>query len=261
MNEAAVYTTGLSAKGALLEETFAILRQLDAGKSIAEIKQQVFVDDLLGKDTNSNRESVWKRIHARYLSDAPRARVLARMAIHAPDAQTARLVLFYEFCRANSLLRDITRACIFPRYAAGFVGVDKALIQQYLDDVTGAHPEIASWSPQTRAKIVSNSLSILRDFGLLEGVQRKQFARLYVPLPAFVYALYRMVEDGLTTPAALIAAEDWRVFLLAPADVIALLDEAAALGHCTFKHQGDVYTLDFAYPSLEVCVAHLTREI
>lgn len=258
MNDDVTYTSGLSAKGALLEETLVVLRQVDQGVPVDEIRQSVLVDDLLGKETRSTRESVWKCIHVRYLNDTDRAQKLARMTTRAPDRQTACLVMFYEFCRANPLLYDVTRYCIYPRYAEGFVGVDKALIQHYLDQVSGEHPEVTTWSPQTRGKIVSNILAILRDFGLLEGVQRKQFARLYVPPPAFVYGLYRLMEDGLVTPSAILEALDWRVFLLLPDDVVTLLNEASALGHCTFKHQGDIYALDFTYPSLEACIAALT---
>lgn len=261
MEKDLTYTSGLSAKGALIEETLTVLRGLDQGLSVAEIKRQVLEQDVLGKDSRLTRESVWDRIHARYLTDPQRAWMVARMAIHAPERQTQRLVLFYEFCRAAPLLRDVTRDCIYPHYQAGFVGVDKSLIQRYLDDLAATHPELTTWSPQTRGKVVSNSLSILRDFGLLEGVQQKRFARVYVPLPAFVYGLYRLAGDGVTAPTPVLAARDWRLFLLSAADVVLLLEEAAAAGHCSFKHQGDIYLLDFTYPSLEVCVATLTGEV
>ena len=217
--------------------------------------------DLLAKTTMSTRQSVWKHIHTRYLTDGDHARVLARMVVHAPDHQTERLVLFYELCRSSSILRDTTIYCVYPRYAAGYSSIDKTDIQGYFDDIAVAHPELTAWSPQTRDKVVSNILTILRDFGLLEGSQRKQFSRLYVPLPAFVYVLYRLAEDGLTTPQEILDVEDWRLFFLEPADVVTLLDETTAAGHCTFKHRGDIYSLDLHYPSLEACVEALTGEI
>jgi hypothetical protein len=183
------------------------------------------------------------------------------MVTQAPDTQTAKLVLFYEFCQARPLLYAVTTECVYPRYTGGFVGVDKSLVQQYLDQIAAEHPEVTEWAPQTREKIVSNILTILRDFGLLEGVQRKEFTRLYVPLAAFVYALYRLTERGVNTPTEVLEAQDWRLFLLLQDEVLGLLEEASAAGHCTFKHQGDIYTLTFTYPSLEVCVAALTREV
>jgi len=255
------YSSMLSGKGALLNETLAVLQQIDRGHSLDQVRAMVMDHDLLGKMTMSTRESVWDHIHARYLTDGNHARLLARMVIHAPDRQTERLVPFYELCRSSSILRDTTLYCVYPRYAAGYSSIDKTDIQGFFDDIAVEHPELTAWSPQTRDKVVSNILTILRDFGLLEGSQRKRFSRLYVPLPTFVYVLYRLAQDGLTTPQEILDVEDWRLFFLEPADVVTLLDEATVAGHCTFKHRGDIYSLDLHYPSLEACVEALTGEV
>lgn len=252
------YSSGLSSKGSLIDETLVVLRQIDQGHSIDQVRAMVIEQDLLGKMTRSTRENVWKRIHARYVGAEEAPCALAKMVVHAPDRQTERLVLFYELCRSNGLLRDVTIECVYPHYAAGYSGIDKTVIQDYLDKVTPAHPELAEWSPQTRGKVVSNLLTVLRDFGLLEGTQRKVFSRLYLPLPTFVYVLYRIAGDGLITPHQVLEARDWRLFFLEQADVVILLKEATAVGHCTFKHQGDIYSLDLHYPSLEACVEALT---
>lgn len=255
------YSTGLSSKGALLEETLVVLRKIDEGQETAQVKTLVVEQDLLGKMTKSTRETVWKRIHTRYLSNADQARQIARMVIHAPDRQTEKLVLFYEFSRSTPLLRDVTVRCVYPRYAAGYTGIDKSTIQEHFDRISETHPELTEWSPQTRDKVVSNILTILRDFGLLQGTQRKQFTRLYVPLPAFVYVLYRLATSGVTAPRQLIEAEDWQLFFLQQEDVVALLDEATAAGHCRFSHRGDIYTLDLPYPSMEACIEALVGKV
>ncbi|MBN1936956.1 MAG: DUF1819 family protein [Anaerolineae bacterium] len=256
-----VYSAGISGKGALLDETLIVLRHLAQGLSIDQVRAGVIERDLLGKMTHSTRESVWDRIHARYLSDEPQAHVLAQMVVHAPDRQTESLVLFYEFCRSTPLLHDLTIDCVYPRYVAGYSGIDKSVLQQHLDAISPTHPELAAWSPQTRDKVVSNVLTILRDLGLLRGAQRKTFHRVYVPLPAFVYVLYRLAGDGLTAPGSILASNEWKLFFLERADVTVLLDEATAAGHCTFKHQGDLSTLDLRYSSLEACVEVLTSQV
>ena len=260
-SSAPTYSSMLSGKGALLNETVAVLAQIDDGRSIDQVRTMVMDHDLLSKITLLTRWSVWKQIHVRYLSDGERARVLARMVVHAPDRQTERLVLFYELCRSSPILHDTTIRCVYPRYAAGYSGIDKTHIHQHFDDISAEHPELMEWSPQTRDKVASNILTIARDFGLLEGAQRKQFSHLYVPLPAFVYVLYRLAGDGLTTPREILEAEEWRLFLLESADVMTLLDEATKAAHCDFKHRGDVHTIDLHYPSLEVCVEVLTGQV
>jgi len=256
-----VYSTGLSGKGSQLQETLTILREIDRGHGLAAIRTMVLEQNLLDKMTHNTRKAVWKSIHARYLSNEDRARILARMVVHSPDRQTAKLVLFYEFCRSTPVLRDVAIECLYPRYAAGFTWMDKAVIQEHFDKILDAHPELVEWAPQTRDKVASNILTILRDFGLLQGTQRKQFARPYVPLPAFVYVLYRLAGDSVIAPHQVLKARDWKLFYLEPADLIVLLDEATTAGHCTFKHQGEVYTLALRYPSLEACVEALVAKV
>lgn len=260
MNDDCRYTSALSSKGALLEETLTVLRLVDQGHSIEDVRTMVVDQDLLGKTSESTRRTEWKNIYRRYLSESncKHARTLARMVVHAPDRQTQKLVLFYELCRSTPLLHGTTIECVYPRYAKGFSGIDKSVIQQYFDELSTDHPEIAEWSPQTRKKVISNTLTVLRDFGLLEGSQRKTFSRLYVPSPAFVYVLYRLADDGLTAARPIVEAQEWRLFFLDEQDVVMLLDEASAAGHCTFKHRGDVYSFDLTYPSLEACVEFLT---
>lgn len=253
------YSSMFSGKGSLLDESLAVLEQLAQGHTLSEVKAMVMQEDLLGKTTFSTRESTWDHIHTRYLSEANRAALLARMVANAPDRQTQRLALFYEMCRSLPIVYDTVIGCVYPRYAAGFSAIDKGDIQAYFDGIAIEHPELAGWSPQTREKVVSNILSSLRDFGLLEGTQRKQFIHVYVPLPAFVYVLYRLAGDGMATAREVINALDWRLFLLEPDDVIGLLEEATTAGHCTFKRRGDILSLDFTYPSLEACVEALTE--
>jgi hypothetical protein len=261
MNPVLAYSATVSGKSALLEETRAVLRELDSGYSVAEIKAMVMDDNLLGKLTHSTRKSTWDHLHTRYLRDEDLSPILAQMVTRAPGADTGRLVIFYELCRSLPVLHDVVVHCVYPRYAAGYGGITKGDVQQFFDRSAGTHPELASWSPQTRDKVVSNILTILRDFRLLTGGQSKQFARLYVPLPAFVYVLYRLAGDGILTAQGVLAHEDWRLFLLEGGDVQALLVEASAAGYCTFKVQGDVYSLDLRYPSLEACVESLTGEV
>lgn len=253
------YSSALSGKAALLEETLAALRQINQGHTPEAVKAMVVEEDLLGKTSRATRESVWNEIQARYLVDEGHARLLARMVVQAPDRQTERLVLFYEMCRAMPILHDTTIHCVYPRYASGYSAIDKTDIQRYFDTIAPEHPELEEWSPQTRYKVVSNILTALRDFGLLEGVQRKQFTRLFVPLPAFVYVFYRLAQDGLTAAKDVLDTDEWRLFFLEQPDVLSLLEEASAAGHCTFKQRGDIYSLELHYPSLEACVDALIR--
>jgi hypothetical protein len=256
-----IYTSNLSRKGALVDESLIVLARINAGESLESIRQEVLEEDLLQKTTRATRHGVWKEIRSRYLNDDEIAPPLARFVAHNQNPTTIRLALLFEFCQSDHLLRDTILGCIYPRYEGGFSGVGKGEIQAFFDQLAPEHPEVTTWSPQTRDKVVSNILSILRDFGLLEGTQRKQFARLYIPIEAFVYALYRQRDRGAVTAPEVVESDDWRLFLLDRNDVLALLTEASSAGHVVFKHQADVMDLAWTYPTLEACVEALVGKV
>lgn len=255
------YTSAISSKGSLFEETLFVFNLIDQGLNTTAIRERIVEQSLIGGTTKSTRESIWENIHKRYLGNEDILPVLAQMIVNAPNTQTQKLIMFYEFCLSTPILYDVTIDCIYPRYANGYSAINKSIIQQYFNKIASDHPELAEWSPQTRDKLASNILTILRDFGLLKGIQRKEFTRVYVPLPSFIYVLYRLIDNGLTTPQQLLETKDWKLFFLEKVDVVLLLDEATTAGHCTFKHRGDLYTLDLNYHSLEVCVDALTTKI
>ena len=56
------------------------------------------------------------------------------------------------------------------------------------------------------------------DFGLLRGSVLKEFASYHLPERSFLYLLHA-IRDEKQSPGKVIAAPDWRMFLMRPADV------------------------------------------
>ena len=104
---------------------------------------------------------------------------------------------------------------VYDRYEAGFSGIEIADLQTWLDVDSTKHPEVNDWSPQTRKKVLSNILTVLRDFGLMTGVNRKTFERIYVPVVLAGYILYSL-KTSLEQfgPRPVIEAPDWKLFFL-----------------------------------------------
>jgi hypothetical protein len=253
------YSAGLSGKASLIDETLTVLRLVAEGQSLADIRAAVLDSDVLGKATQANRRSVWARIHQRYLADWSKACRLAALVNSLDDRNAGNLLIYSEFCLSDQVLFDAITGPIYERYESGFTGVEIDDLQTWLDSVEPAHPEVRKWSPQTRKKVLSNVLTVLRDFGFMSGVARKSFQPIYLPLPVFGYMLYRLSETSpMAGPRGVVAADSWRLFFLDEDDVLRLLGEATSAGYCTYKRQGDVMTLELTWPNLEAYVAAIT---
>ena len=254
------YSSRLSGKAGLVEETFAVLRLVMEGKNEVDIKSAVLNDDLLSKATFESRRAVWNKLSQRYFYDWKHTTFLSKL-VASSNFDLGKLFVYYEFCLAEPILYDAITQPIYSRFEAGFSGVSIRDLQTWLDTVAD-HPEVMEWSPQTRKKVLSNILAVLRDFGLMSGVKHKAFERVYVPIFLAGYILYSLKEIlDQFGPRAVLESSDWQLYFLDEGDVINLLRELASEGYCSFQKQGEIMTLDLKWENLEGYVEVITGKV
>ena len=261
MTASAEYNSTFSGRGALLSDVKTILRELETGQGVLQVREAVVEGDLIDRGTRQTRENVWKAIFRRYISarDPEHVATLVRLVALCPNPAAVDLVLFYEYCQVDALLYDLTACCTYELYQGARTAIDKVDVNEWLSRQETDHPEIANWSPRTRGRLTAGYLSTIRDFGLVRGSKHKEFHKMYVPREAFVYALYHHKDRGLEGKA-LIQSTDWRLFLLSESEVVFLLDDAANGGFIHFRHAGDIYDLRFVYRDLHQVVHTITSE-
>lgn len=256
------YSAALSSKAGLVDETLMALRFIVGGKSEDELRSAVIQEDLLGKDSYENRLTIWKRLHQRFFLDWKRTSLLAKIVDWVSSYEQARLFIYYEFNLSETILFDAITKPVYDRFANGFSGIEVSDLQTWLDSIQAEHPEVNDWSPQTRKKVLSNVLTILRDFGLMSGVNRKVFERVFIPVSFAGYVLYSLKDRlGYFGPLAVIDAPDWHLFWLDEGDVTNLLKEMTREGFCNFQKQGEVMTLDLKWQNLEEYVEAITGKV
>lgn len=252
MDSVTQYSARLSGKAGLVDETFAVLRLITNGnQQEVDIKSAVINDDILLKSTHNSRTAIWDKLYQRYFHDWERSILLSRL-VSDSSFEVGKLFIYYDFCRAEPVLFDAVTQPIYSRFDAGFSGMEISDLQVWLDSIQVEHSEVTEWSPQTRKKLLSNILTVLRDFGLMSGVYRKTFERVYIPASLAGYVLYSLRESLENFgPRSVIEASDWRLFFLDEGDVVNLLKELTDEGHCKFQKQGEIMTLDLKWQSLE----------
>ena len=67
-------------------------------------------------------------------------------------------------------------------------------------------------------RVAAALLKMAVDFGLLRGSVVKEFASYHLPERSFLYLLYAIREE-MHSPRKVLESEDWRMFLMTPADV------------------------------------------
>ena len=104
-------------------------------------------------------------------------------------------------------------------------------------------PQIDRWSESTRIKLAGSILTALRDFGVLEGRQKKSIARPPLPDLTAEVLLRILTAEGMRG-REVIEALTWRLFLRSESEVAAILSKLAQAGHIRFEKVGATVVLD-----------------
>jgi hypothetical protein len=239
------YSARNSSKGALLEETARVFLLISTGASLDTVREQVFRGSVLTQRSFHNRKRIWTTISHRYLLKNEQWLELllsqkCQLGAHCAEFSSLLYVLYalrdrltFDFVTQVLWLKDHwTRPAISPN--------------DILDLLTAAvpdQPQIARWSEATRIKLARSVLTALRDFGLLEGKQKKVLVQPPLPLATAEIILRILVREGFRG-RQILENHAWRLFLLKESDVAQVLSKLAFDGIIRFEKAGTTVVLE-----------------
>jgi hypothetical protein len=135
------------------------------------------------------------------------------------DLEEWKPLLLWHMTRDEFLLRDFLQNWLFPAFDTGTFRVRSKDLESYLHGIRKRGGRIEHpWSETTLRRVAEGLLKIAADVGLLRGRGVKEFASYYLPERSFLYLLHAMRDEKMS-PGKVVAAPDWRMFLMRPADV------------------------------------------
>lgn len=210
-------------------------------------KTEVIRLNPLNKATRARVVDVLNRIFVPRFVEGPIKdswKLLAPLERLGAPASIVRPIHFWLTALAEPLAYDFVCEFLAARRAQGLRAID----------VNESAAWIASkgdnWSEVVTIKVTRALLAALRDFGVLEGKARKQLASPPLPLPSFAYIAFCLQQSGVAVRNFL-SHPDWRLFVLAPADVEHLLLEAHQQRLLEYHAAGSVLNLSFPSSTVE----------
>jgi hypothetical protein len=240
-----LYSARNSSKGALIEEAGRLFGVVASGESLGEVRDQVLRGTLLSQRSTENRKKIWTLLHWRYLAAGIPwlTQLLAENSaqdIHSPSF-TSMLYLLYAL--RDRLTFDFVTTVLFTKRQSDRPVISRNDVLDLLRTASLSQPQIDRWSESTRTKLAGSILTALRDFGLLEGKQKKTLVRPPLPLSTAAVILRILIAEGCRGRQVL---EDhiWRLFLLSEADVAQVLARLAQGGTIRFEKAGSTVVLE-----------------
>lgn len=238
------YSTRNTAKGALLTEVGQVVAALARGMTVDQVRDAVLSGSLLTQRSVNSRKGIWDRIHYRYLThrlDWVMSSLIDafKNGAHAPEFIS---LLYLHYALRDRLTYDFVTEVLWHTGYQTRPLVARNAVLDLLDAKAPNHLEIARWRESSRVKLAGNMLSALRDFGVLEGIQRKFLVRPALPLSTAAHLLRILTAEG-NRGRQVLEDSTWRLFLLSEQEVAATLANLAREGEIHFEKVGTTVVL------------------
>lgn len=206
-------------KGSLIDETYAVFQDWDFGVSKRENLLRAREENAMGATSANWGLNVAKVLNRRF-DPAGRDRTLVELAKSGCDPEVWKPLLLYHMTRDEFLVRDFLISWLYPQFTAGAYRLRAEDVFPYLQSLTKKKGIQWSghWSESTLNRVACGLLRTAVDFGLLKGIQAREFASYHLPEQSFLYLLHAMM-DREANARRVIDAEDWRMYLMDAADV------------------------------------------
>jgi bacteriophage exclusion system BrxA-like protein len=239
------YSARNSSKGALIEETSRVVAALNSGIPLEMVRQQVHDGDILTQRSWSNRRRIWTSVQQRYLQSSPEWIVgwLRRALDAGSQSREFITALYVLYSLKDKLTFDFVTTTLWSKGYQNQPVVSRNDVLDLLEQASTTQPQIRRWSESTRIKLAGSILTALRDFGLLEGKQKKVLVRPVLPLLTAEFLLRLLVAEG-SAGKQILEDPTWRLFLLSPTDVSAALGKLAQSHVIRFERAGTTIVLE-----------------
>jgi len=203
-----------------IDETKQILTEYVEHQSFEKLSERVRKDNILNKQTSKYRQDVLREVARLYIPSKEEfvETPLMRAVTSDVDDSVVDWLIYYEFSQ-NHLLYTLTTKLLYPEYTSGTMYIEAGDVQAFIRQLEDDHSEISEWSQSTIEEASTKYLSALKNFGLLKGVQRKEFAVFYIPDEVIAYSFYRIIGDEQPTVEEIVEHPDWRLFLFDTSEV------------------------------------------
>jgi len=203
-----------------IDETKKILSTYVECESYEELERQVVEGNILNKNTDEYRTNILREVTRRHIPDKEEYTETPLMQVVTADVRSDVVdwCLYYEFAQ-NAFIRLVTTDFLYPEFERGTLAVQAVDIVEFIDSIQENYADLRERSESTINEAATKYLTSLRNFGLLEGTQRKEFAVTYIPDETIAYVVHRLFQKDANFSSEILEHDDWKLFLMNDSEV------------------------------------------
>ena len=245
------FTSNIQKGGALLDDARRVVDVWDLGQAVSWNLTRISEQNLLAKASRARADDVLLRVlRPRLVEPGPQVIAALKQLLSSPRGFAD--AYYFEATRDDALLAAFAEGPLFEWWECGRIGVDVESVSAWLAVLvdTGQTPR---WTETIRTKVARGLLAALRDFGILSGAARKEFASPSLSIAGFGYVAFRLHEGGASS-RALFANRVWRRWLLDTGRVTELFHAGERQGLLRYSSAGSAVRVDWLQDTLSEAV-------
>jgi hypothetical protein len=244
-SRASVVSSFTIIKGAMIEETYAVMRDWDFERTREENLRDVRDNKTIRATSANWLRDVYKVLHRRF---APNKgdRALPLLAKAGVSMDIWKPIQLWHMTRDEFLLRDFLINWLFGEYKAGAYRIRTDDLFPYLCELHGKGLVEEEWKESTLKRVASALLRMTVDFGLMTGTTVREFGSYHMPEESFLYLLHAMFEQH-GNGRDVVHSPDWRLYLMSTTDVEREIYRLHQFRQLRFEVAGSLMELTLPY--------------
>jgi hypothetical protein len=248
-------STRLLRKGALVEETYVAFKHFDLGATWSENLHRVRETNAIGAPNQAWLREVLVTISSRFgLNDDYLP--LVRLAQANFPLDKWRSCLLWHIGHTDLLFYRFATDWLFEEFLRGTYSIRSEALAPFVSTITTRRGEHLSEYGRKRA--ARDLLLMAADLGLLTGKAVKHFTAFHLPEESLLYVLYA-IREREPNARSMIESPEWRLFLLAPADVEREILNLHQYRKLHYETAGTLSQLSLPQANLSDYIDHLTK--
>jgi len=229
--------------GALLVESERVFGCLAEGLPLEDVREKAVHGTLFTQRALLSRKRFWYMLQTRYF-DLPEwvLHEIVEAYRYGPHSQEFISLLYLHYALSDHFTFDFITEDLWEKWLRQQFDVSREDVLKKLDESAESEPQIKSWTEATRIKLAGIILSSLRDFGVLEGKQKKRLVRPVIPQKTTEHILHVLTAEGIKGSDVL-ADPIWRLFFCTESDVAHHLQHLALKRIIHFERVGKTVVL------------------
>lgn len=250
------FTSNIQKGGALLDDARRVLTVWNLDQDADANLRRISEENLLAKPSRARADDVLLRVlRPRLVEPGPEVIAALKQLLSSPRGFAD--AYYFEAARDDVLLAAFAEGPLFEWWEQGRVGVEVDSVSAWLAELS-VRGETPPWTDTIRTKVARGLLAALRDFGVLTGAARKEFATPSLSMEGFGYVAFRLHANGASS-RALFSSPVWRRWLLETTRVTELFHEAERHGLLRYSSAGSAVRVDWLQNTLSGVVRAVAR--